>query len=142
SGLSISVSLSKGGGAFNAVSPTITDLGGGVYWVAPIAAHRDTLGEIAWQFAADGAVIAPRFERVVAVNDQVAHWGVPAAVLSAAAVSPIHADVRAVDEAAGVASKAQSDEILNAIITLKNSGLNFSIDIPDTATVLRNTQQV
>lgn len=96
-GLSITVSLSKSGGSYNAVSPTITDLGGGVYWVAPIAAHRDTLGEIAWQFAADGAVIAPRFERVVAVNDQSAHWGVPAATLAAAAVSPIHADVRAVN---------------------------------------------
>lgn len=92
-GLTISVSLSKSGGAFNAISPTITDLGGGTYWIAPIAAHRDTLGEIAWRFAADGAVIAPRFERVVAVNDQAAHWGVPAAVLAAAADNPIHANV-------------------------------------------------
>lgn len=83
-GLSITVSLSKSGGTFNTVSPAITDRGGGVYWIAPLAAHRDTLGEIAWRFTAAGAVIAPRFERVVAVNDQVAAWGVPAAVLAAA----------------------------------------------------------
>lgn len=97
SGLSISVSLSKGGGAFNAVSPTITDLGDGVYWVAPLAAHRDTLGEIAWKFAAAGAIIASRFERVVVVNDQVAEWGVPDAVIAAAAATPIRADMRLIN---------------------------------------------
>ena len=92
-GLSITVALSKSGGAFNAVSPTVTDRGGGVYWIAPLAAHRDTLGEIAWQFAADGAVIAPRFERVVAVNDQLPAWGAGESVLTAAEDSPITANV-------------------------------------------------
>lgn len=74
-GLNVTVLLSKAGGPFFAVAPAITDLGGGVYWIAPLAAHRATLGEIAWRFSADGAVIAPRFERVAAVNDQVAAWG-------------------------------------------------------------------
>lgn len=74
-GLSITVSLSKAGGTFSIVAPTITDLGGGVYWITPLAAHRDTLGEIAWRFTAAGAVIAPRIERVVKVNDQLTAWG-------------------------------------------------------------------
>lgn len=115
-GLSISVSLSKGGGAFNAVSPTITDLGGGVYWVAPLAAHRDTLGEIAWKFAATGAIIASRFERVVVVNDQVAQWGVPGAVLAAAAITPIRADMRLINgEWYEPAKESSVQEVLGAI---------------------------
>lgn len=97
-GLTITVSLSKLGGAFNVVSPTVTDLGGGEYWIAPIAAHRDTLGNIAWRFAANGAVIAPRFERVVVVNDQAVFWGIPAAVLAAATANPIHANIKQIDD--------------------------------------------
>jgi hypothetical protein len=70
---SITVALSKNGGNASAVAPTITQPTGmvpGVYWVAPIAAHRDTLGRIAWSFSAAGAIIAPRLEKIVAVNDQ------------------------------------------------------------------------
>ncbi len=74
-GLTISVSLSKLGGPFLSVATAVIGLGGGLYWIAPLAAHRDTLGEIAWRFTATGAVIAPRIERVVAVNDQLAAWG-------------------------------------------------------------------
>lgn len=142
-GLAITVSLSKSGGTYNTVSPTITDLGGGVYWVAPIAAHRDTLGEIAWRFTADGAVIAPRFERVVAVNDQSAHWGVPVAVLSAAAVSPIHADIRLENgepfqPITDVATETKQDAILSAIGEIEGPGQptgpgGISVTIPVTS---------
>ena len=69
-GLTITAEISKGDAAFNVVAPTITDRGDGVYWVSPIAAHRDTLGEVAWKFSADGAIIAPRFENVVAYDAQ------------------------------------------------------------------------
>ena len=74
-GLTITTTLSKVGGTANSVSPTITEIGNGLYWVAPITAHRDTLGEIAWQFSGTGAIIAPRLEKVVAVNDQTARFG-------------------------------------------------------------------
>jgi hypothetical protein len=75
---SIVTALSKNGGNASAVAPTITQPTGmvaGVYWVAPIAAHRDTLGRIAWSFSAAGAIIAPRLEKIVAANDQVAAFG-------------------------------------------------------------------
>ena len=74
-GLTITATLSKAGGTANSVSPTYSEIGNGLYWVAPIAAHRDTLGEIAWQFSGTGAIIAPRLEKVVAVNDQTARFG-------------------------------------------------------------------
>ena len=64
-GLTITATLCKnGGGSFSAVSPTITELGGGWYRVTPIAAHRDTLGEQVWVFSAAGAIIAGRREVV------------------------------------------------------------------------------
>jgi hypothetical protein len=74
-GLTITATLSKVGGTANAIAPSYTEIGLGVYWVAPLASHRDTLGRMAFQFAATGAVIAPRFEKIVAVNDQVASFG-------------------------------------------------------------------
>lgn len=64
-GLTVIATLSKNGGAFNSVSPTITDRSNGYYSIAPIAAHRDTLGENAWLFSASGQPNLPRVEQVV-----------------------------------------------------------------------------
>lgn len=74
--LSITAKLSKNGGSAAAVSLTITEIEAGVYWVAPIAAHRDTLGRVCWFFSATDATIAPRFEKIVAIDDQDADFGV------------------------------------------------------------------
>lgn len=63
-GLTITATLAKNGGTASSVSPTITELGNGIYWVTPIAAHRNTIGCNVWQFAAAGSVIAPAFERI------------------------------------------------------------------------------
>jgi hypothetical protein len=102
-GLTITATLSKSGGAANAIAPTYTEIGLGVYWVAPLAAHRDTLGRQAFLFAATGAVIAPRFEKVVAVNDQVASFG-------ANTVAPDNAGIAA----NGVAIAALSNTIFDS----------------------------
>lgn len=85
-GLTITAEISKGGAAFATVAPTITERGEGLYWIVPIAAHRDTLGETAWRFAATGAVIAPRVENVVAYDAQLTAVGaaVAADIVSAA----------------------------------------------------------
>lgn len=75
SGLSITATLSKNGGAFNSVSPTITDRSNGYYSITPIAAHRDTLGENAWLFAASGQTSVPRVEQVGLTDVDVAAAG-------------------------------------------------------------------
>jgi hypothetical protein len=74
-GLTIVARLRKNGGAEDDVEPTITDLGDGVYWVVPDSGDRDTLGFNVWKFTAAGAVIAPAFEEVVAVDPQLARFG-------------------------------------------------------------------
>lgn len=61
----MTVTLSKNGGTFNTVSPTITDRNNGYYKIEPIAAHRDTLGENAWLFSPSGSDAMPRVEQVV-----------------------------------------------------------------------------
>jgi hypothetical protein len=75
------VSLSKNGGTFNTVSPSITDRNNGYYKIEPIAAHRDTFGENAWLFSPSGASPIPRVEQVVGydyknIPDQVLTRGV------------------------------------------------------------------
>jgi hypothetical protein len=74
-GLSITTKLRKNGGTENTVTPTISDLGGGWYWIEPISAHRDTLGVNLWTFSATGAIIAGVPEEIVAVDNRVSAFG-------------------------------------------------------------------
>jgi hypothetical protein len=90
-GLTITAKLRKNGGAEDDVEPTITDLGDGVYWVVPDVEDRDTLGFNVWKFTAAGAVIAPAFEEVMAVDPQLARFGASSQA-SVDAVAAIAAD--------------------------------------------------
>jgi hypothetical protein len=54
-GLTLSVSLSKAGGAFNAISPIVTERGSGWYNIDLTAANCDTPGELVVTAAATGA---------------------------------------------------------------------------------------
>jgi len=67
-GLTLAVTLSKAGATEASVSPTVTDRGDGLYWIAPIASHRNTLGECAWKFTATGAITSVKIQTVIA-ND-------------------------------------------------------------------------
>jgi len=46
-GLTLTITASKDGGAFGSISPTVTERGNGWYSVALTAAHTDTLGDLA-----------------------------------------------------------------------------------------------
>lgn len=111
-GLTIATTLSKAGALANSVSPTIAEIGNGLYFVAPISAHRDTLGEIAWQFAATGAIIAPRLEKVVAVNDQTVAFGT---LLAGSYTAPdnVNIGVAAAQSSLAATSAASTDSKLN-----------------------------
>jgi hypothetical protein len=54
-GLTLTVTASKNGGSFSAISPTITDRGNGWYNLALTAAHTDTVGELCLHLTAAGA---------------------------------------------------------------------------------------
>jgi hypothetical protein len=93
-GLTVTATLSKNGGTFNSVSPTITDRGNGYYSIAPIAAHRDTIGENAWLFTATGQPSLPRVEQVTAANfDAVAFGAATLTAIETSTVLPTKTDV-------------------------------------------------
>lgn len=46
-GLTLTITASKDGGAFASIAPTVTERGSGWYSVALTAAHTDTLGDLA-----------------------------------------------------------------------------------------------
>lgn len=46
-GLTLTVTASKDGGAFGSISPTVTDRGNGWYSLALTTSHTDTLGDLA-----------------------------------------------------------------------------------------------
>lgn len=54
-GLTLTLTLSKNGGAFAAITPTVTERGAGWYSVALTASHTDTVGELILSAASAGA---------------------------------------------------------------------------------------
>ncbi len=54
-GATLAVTLSKAGGAFASISPTVTDRGNGWYSVVLTSAHTDTLGDFVLRITASGA---------------------------------------------------------------------------------------
>lgn len=54
-GLTLTIRASKAGGAFAAITPTVTELEGGVYKLAFTTSHTDTLGELRLRVTSSGA---------------------------------------------------------------------------------------
>lgn len=72
-GLTLTVTASKDGGAFGSISPTVTERGNGWYSIALTASHTDTLGDIALQITAASADPSSVLGQVIAadLNDAV-----------------------------------------------------------------------
>lgn len=69
-GLTLTITASKAGGAFASISPVVTERGTGWYSVALTAAHTDTLGDLALHITASGADPADVLSRVIAFDPQ------------------------------------------------------------------------
>lgn len=72
-GLTLTVTASKDGGAFGSISPTVTERGNGWYSIALTSSHTDTLGDIALQITAASADPSSVLGQVIAadLNDAV-----------------------------------------------------------------------
>ncbi len=64
-GLTLTITASKDGAAFGAITPTVTDLGSGWYKLALTTAHTDTLGDVALHITGAGADPADLVAQVV-----------------------------------------------------------------------------
>jgi hypothetical protein len=67
-GATPTVTRSKSGGAFAAITGTVAEVGNGVYKITPAAGDVDTLGELALHVTAAGADPADLLRQVVAFN--------------------------------------------------------------------------
>lgn len=123
------IQLSKGGAAFVNVAPTVTGLGNGIYWIAPNAAHRDTLGEICWRFVQETAVIAERVEKITVVNDQTARFGAAAAGDAMALTSGERTTFAGILEAA-MLNEADGQALLAGIQAQLQAIFDQSGDVP------------
>ncbi len=68
-GATLSVSISKDGGAFSSISPTVTERGNGWYNIALTTAHTDTLGDLVLRATAAGADPIDLREQVLLISD-------------------------------------------------------------------------
>jgi len=64
-GLTLTVTISKDGGAFSSISPTVTERGNGWYNIALTASDTDTIGDLVVRATATGADPAERVLNVV-----------------------------------------------------------------------------
>lgn len=69
-GLTLTITASKNGGAFASISPTVTERGSGWYDLALTSSHTDTAGPLAIHITATGADAADLNRQVVSLNDQ------------------------------------------------------------------------
>lgn len=67
-GLTLTITASKDGGAFTSITLTVTERGSGWYSLALTASHTDTLGDLALHVTATGADTADVLLRVIAID--------------------------------------------------------------------------
>lgn len=67
-GLTLTITSSKDGGAFAGIAPTVTERGSGFYNIALTASMVDTLGDLALHVSATGADPTDLLCRIVAVD--------------------------------------------------------------------------
>ena len=70
-GATLTVSISKDGGAFSSISPTITERGNGWYSIALTTGHTDTIGDFVLRATAAGADPIDLREEIVVIRADV-----------------------------------------------------------------------
>lgn len=139
-GLTLSITASKDGGTFSAISPTITDRGDGWYNIALTTGHTDTLGDLVIHATGAGADPTDRIYQVV--------LDLPGSsvVVASGGISSSSFVVGAIDS--GSLATSAVNEIRDSILSdgVRFSGANidapissrmatFSYTAPDNATI-------
>ena len=97
-GLTLTVTLSKDGGAFAAITPTVTERTSGWYNIALTTAHTDTVGDLVVRATGTGADASERALNVVAnvEADTYGRIGSPAGASISVDVAAVKVDTAAV----------------------------------------------
>lgn len=98
-GLTLTVTASKAGGAFGSITPTVTERGSGWYSLALTSSHTDTLGDLALHVTASGADPSDLLFGVVAnlEADTFARLGSPAGASVSADVAAVKTQTTAIE---------------------------------------------
>jgi hypothetical protein len=67
-GLTLTITASKDGGAFASISPTVTELANGIYKIALTTTHTNTLGGLDLHITATGADATDVHDQVIAID--------------------------------------------------------------------------
>jgi hypothetical protein len=109
-GLTLTVTASKDGGAFASISPTQTERGNGWYNLALTTAHTDTFGDLVVRATATGAIPAERGFVVVAFDAadavRLGLSSLPNATAGNASGLPIKSDLPVAPDNASIATAA------------------------------------
>src|SRR5690349_5645925 len=73
-GLTLTITASKDGGAFASITPTVTERGNGWYKLALTSAHTDTLGDLALHITGSGADPTDTHDQVGPVPADLETW--------------------------------------------------------------------
>ena len=87
-GLTLTITASKNGGAFGSISPTVTERGSGWYSLALTTTHTNTLGDLALHITASGADATDELHQVVTDLPGIAQTGDAYAPVAALTVVP------------------------------------------------------
>lgn len=129
-GLTITTTLAKASATPSSVSPTITEVGNGFYWVVPSSTHRNTLGRCLWQFSATGAIIAGRVERVGTFTPEYN----PATDLGTVITDTISLKASMVTALADLVTiKGYTDQVEGYVDTLESALATLSLAVGDKA---------
>lgn len=127
-GLTLTITASKDGGAFASISPTVTERGNGWYSVALTASHTDTLGDLALHIT--GAAADPA-DMVLLVEARSVDDVLPTASYTAPDNATIGAIAGYVDTEVG-AIKAKTDQLTFTVAGQVDANVQHVNDIPVT----------
>lgn len=130
--LTLTITASKDGAAFGAITPTVTERGNGWYNLALTSAHTDTLGDLALHITGTDADPTDLVSQIIAAD---------------LAVANIPANVKAISDDTTAANNAESffdgtgyagtNNTIPTVTTLTNK-TGFSLSSPQTFDVIGN----
>ena len=133
-GAILTIALSKNGGAFTSINPTVTERGDGWYSLALTSSHTDTLGDFVLHITASGADPTDLREEVFAglpgesvTVSSIANDAITAASIAPDAVTEIQSGLATAVDLTAV--KAKTDSLTFTVAGVVDSNIQYVNDV-------------
>jgi hypothetical protein len=138
-GATLTITLSKNGGAFASATPTVTERGDGWYNLALTSGNTDTLGDLVLHITASGADPIDLREQVFAALpgdsvtvSSIANDAITAASIASSAVTEIQSGLATAADLTAV--KAKTDSLTFTVANQVNANIQYVNDVQVTGT--------